>query len=139
MEQIEQAFIPLHSTAPFPDECRPILNSIKRKLQHASESFPASCIYWMNSITEDNGKIFKIFETASDNCSPELKKWTEWNNFIITFNKHYTKQSAKKPTCIVCGKEDNIQRCSACRNAGYCSIDCQKKDWSIHSLTCNKN
>lgn len=37
-----------------------------------------------------------------------------------------------KPTC----ENDRIKMCSACLKEGYCSSECQKKDWKIHKILC---
>jgi len=40
-------------------------------------------------------------------------------------------------TCQVCQKECKALRCVSCRQAIYCSVSCQKKDWKAgHRLIC---
>ena len=39
------------------------------------------------------------------------------------------------PKCADCGKPAE-QRCSACKNAWYCSRDCQLKQWKAHKPIC---
>ncbi|KII90500.1 hypothetical protein PLICRDRAFT_52228 [Plicaturopsis crispa FD-325 SS-3] len=34
-----------------------------------------------------------------------------------------------------CDKSSD-KRCSKCRSAGYCSVECQKQDWKLHKLVC---
>lgn len=34
--------------------------------------------------------------------------------------------------------EKKVHACSACHETFYCSKTCQKKDWSIHKIFCNK-
>ncbi|KAG2387734.1 hypothetical protein C9374_001328 [Naegleria lovaniensis] len=38
--------------------------------------------------------------------------------------------------CKYCGKSDALKRCSICKSVFYCSIECQKKDWTNHKATC---
>ena len=39
--------------------------------------------------------------------------------------------------CTHCKKsESEMQRCSKCHNAYYCSLQCQKADWKEHKLEC---
>lgn len=43
--------------------------------------------------------------------------------------------------CFRCGKKQQIgmaplQRCSRCKVAKYCSVDCQRADWRIHKQVC---
>lgn len=33
--------------------------------------------------------------------------------------------------CLVCGQPD-AQRCRYCRDAAYCSLECQQADWRTH-------
>jgi MYND finger len=40
--------------------------------------------------------------------------------------------------CSTCGAKNPYQRCSRCRCAFYCSVDCQKKHWyESHNLVCH--
>jgi uncharacterized protein YbaR (Trm112 family) len=44
----------------------------------------------------------------------------------------------KVRTCICCGKSGKIpKKCAACNMAHYCSVECQKSDWSTHKDTCS--
>ena len=40
--------------------------------------------------------------------------------------------------CDYCQKLNPAKRCSACHQASYCTIDCQKLDWKKHKLVCSK-
>jgi hypothetical protein len=31
-----------------------------------------------------------------------------------------------------------MKKCSRCRNATYCSVECQKQDWNRHKTECQK-
>ena len=37
----------------------------------------------------------------------------------------------------ICGKEAEFE-CSRCEKQGYCSEDCQRKDWEVHWLLCEQ-
>ena len=39
------------------------------------------------------------------------------------------------PKCGECG-EPATQRCTACKNAWYCSRDCQLRQWKKHKAIC---
>ncbi|OCT71271.1 hypothetical protein XELAEV_18034249mg [Xenopus laevis] len=45
------------------------------------------------------------------------------------------KPIARPTSCNHCGLYGS-RRCSQCRQAYYCSADCQRKDWSAHSVFC---
>lgn len=39
--------------------------------------------------------------------------------------------------CTNCGKKDvNTKRCTGCKFAKYCNVDCQKADWKKHKPVC---
>lgn len=42
-------------------------------------------------------------------------------------------------SCVICGVNNNLQRCSRCHIAYYCSRDHQKLDWKRHKLECLTN
>ncbi|KAK7055546.1 hypothetical protein R3P38DRAFT_2847746 [Favolaschia claudopus] len=39
-------------------------------------------------------------------------------------------------SCAVCGKTENLLRCSGCRERLYCSQACQLSDWKTHKVPC---
>ncbi|PRW44936.1 Tetratricopeptide repeat 33 [Chlorella sorokiniana] len=42
------------------------------------------------------------------------------------------------PVCCTCGKADggHLLRCAKCRTAGYCSKECQRRQWGAHKKVC---
>lgn len=47
----------------------------------------------------------------------------------------------RRKSCNTCLKKDidNIKLCTGCRQVGYCSKDCQRKDWLAgHQVSCKK-
>ncbi|XP_077205936.1 tudor domain-containing protein 1 isoform X2 [Paroedura picta] len=38
-------------------------------------------------------------------------------------------------SCQICGLSGSL-RCTQCKHVYYCSVDCQRKDWQEHSVTC---
>jgi len=40
------------------------------------------------------------------------------------------------PACVLCGKQDNIMRCSKCKKAFYCSREHQVEHWPVHAAHC---
>ena len=42
--------------------------------------------------------------------------------------------------CDNCGAEfEKVGKCKSCKVAKYCSVKCQKEDWSRHKKVCEKN
>ena len=40
--------------------------------------------------------------------------------------------------CVACNKTTNLLFCGNCRRVGYCSKDCQRRDWATHKHVCEK-
>ena len=54
---------------------------------------------------------------------------------------HHQKISAKTHKyCFSCGRQASLQICLGCGKAGYCSKECQKRDWCSggHRYRCKK-
>ena len=50
-------------------------------------------------------------------------------------------KKAKKVECDTCGRKfpyTKMKKCSSCRNATYCSVDCQRVDWQSHKYGCKR-
>jgi len=50
-------------------------------------------------------------------------------------------RKAKKVECDTCGRKfpyTKMKKCSSCRNATYCSVDCQRVDWQTHKYSCKR-
>ena len=50
-------------------------------------------------------------------------------------------KKAKKVECDTCGRKfpyTKMKKCSSCRNATYCSVDCQRVDWQSHKYSCKR-
>lgn len=47
-----------------------------------------------------------------------------------------------EPLCAACGKrEENgkrLKKCTACRQASYCDVNCQRSHWKVHRPMCRK-
>jgi len=71
-------------------------------------------------------------------------------NDVALIKKLYKKRYSKNlpivtsKMCRICQTSEithkknksNMKRCGRCKKAWYCSVECQRKDWSIHKLEC---
>ena len=61
------------------------------------------------------------------------------NKYLNLKNKIIQKGSSDNSTtnkCIICGKEDELFKCSQCKSVFYCSREHQKQDWKNHKKVC---
>ncbi len=61
------------------------------------------------------------------------RKWDFDNEFLAALVPSI---SGKVIRCRECGRFKNLQKCSRCKDAVYCSLDCQRNDWGKHKLQC---
>ena len=81
----------------------------------------------------------------------------EWNNFLLkkqnamrklllevaeqevgyVFHMKLMSKVLQSRACLVCGKEGH-KKCTNCYSRGYCSKECQVKDWPCHKEECKK-
>ena len=69
-------------------------------------------------------------ESHQDDCTRKRKEREERRE-----------KKAKKVECDTCHKKHpytRMKKCSRCRSATYCSIQCQKDDWENHKEACQK-
>lgn len=44
----------------------------------------------------------------------------------------------KLNACVICGVNENLQRCGQCKAVYYCSKEHQRQDWKKHKIFCKK-
>ncbi|KFO13959.1 Tudor domain-containing protein 1, partial [Balearica regulorum gibbericeps] len=69
---------------------------------------------------------------------PKKSQYSSENVFSIGYDKSLFSSLTSPPqmrTCHHCGLFGSL-RCSQCKQIYYCSADCQKKDWPVHSVVC---
>jgi MYND finger len=81
---------------------------------------------------------FYCSKTCRENCRGEhaeacLEKKRE--------REERREKKAKKVECDTCARKfpyTKMKKCSSCRNATYCSVDCQRMDWQRHKYSCKR-
>jgi hypothetical protein len=73
------------------------------------------------SIVEENKTGYRIKQSESPQFVEDLVNVTK--KFLT-------------PECQVCAKDGPMQSCARCKNAFYCSVECQKKAWKRHKEVC---
>ncbi|XP_015722831.1 tudor domain-containing protein 1 isoform X2 [Coturnix japonica] len=69
---------------------------------------------------------------------PKKSQYSSKNVFSVGYDKSLFSMLTPPPqtrTCHRCGLSGAF-RCSQCKQIYYCSVDCQKRDWSVHRIVC---
>ncbi|XP_031410387.1 tudor domain-containing protein 1 isoform X2 [Meleagris gallopavo] len=85
--------------------------------------------------TNDNGEMVLHSDSVE---KPKKLQYASKNVFSIDYDKSLFNTLTPPPqmrTCHHCGLSGSL-RCSQCKQIYYCSVDCQKRDWSVHSVVC---
>lgn len=67
---------------------------------------------------------------------PHVIQWIETDHPRKKIKRDSTALTSNSYHCAVCGKIDQIQRCSKCKKAFYCSREHQIKHWPTHAPYC---
>ncbi|KAG6852160.1 hypothetical protein H0H87_010736 [Tephrocybe sp. NHM501043] len=87
-----------------------------------------------------------VFLQAQENLRKDTPFGREWESFRALIEEKvetYGEQMTRVCNAQECGAEDHtfrFQRCSGCEDVVYCSLACQKADWTDagHRLYCKK-
>ena len=41
-------------------------------------------------------------------------------------------------SCALCKAKDETKKCAGCKQVRYCSLECQKQDWTQHKIICKR-
>ncbi|TCD62460.1 hypothetical protein EIP91_006830 [Steccherinum ochraceum] len=82
------------------------------------------------SITDADGVVpSKMYIKAGPKIAAVISKWEKKRNGEETL--------LDEKKCRSCGKTDvALKICSKCHTVKYCSAECQRKDWSVHKISC---
>lgn len=92
----------------------------------------------------NNSHVRQLLSNIDELRSLSLQDWLKKPYIIQLIGTDHTKKRIKRdlnltndfPQCAVCGKIDQIQRCSKCKKAFYCSREHQVKHWPTHAPYC---
>lgn len=65
--------------------------------------------------------------------------YPQWRAYFGRNDKQVIQLSQAACVCTECGEagpETVLKRCSRCKSIEYCSVDCQRKNWSHHKTQC---
>jgi hypothetical protein len=71
---------------------------------------------------------------------PELFQYDDEGKYIgARINGHFVpaQQLTQTGLCLVC-RSTATKRCMGCKQAQYCSVECQKVDWTHHKTICGR-
>ena len=72
-------------------------------------------------------------------CEQEIcrKCWDKWDP--SKKGCPFCREKIHISQCEICSKTENLKRCTVCKKVRYCSVACQRKDWSSHKKECKKD
>jgi hypothetical protein len=132
-----------------------------RPVKHTVETYTRTFSWCNDCCQEDNNSLTDLTCVVCGN--PSDQKYTDGIDFVKLHNApscqkltcgakhlqqlqegftHTIDPETLHAVCKYCGYTSNmtttLSRCSRCKVAYYCNTDCQKADWDVHKLTCNK-
>ena len=66
-------------------------------------------------------------------------KYLKYKNKYLNLKNKITQKGGSDSTtnkCVICGKEEDLLKCSQCKSVFYCSKEHQKQDWKTHQKVC---
>ncbi|TRM66548.1 hypothetical protein BD626DRAFT_451581 [Schizophyllum amplum] len=54
------------------------------------------------------------------------------------FGVSYLEPVLRGRRCNDCGKKENLRLCARCKKVKYCGAECQKRDWKVHKVQCQR-
>lgn len=88
--------------------------------------------------------IRTMYEKNIGNNCKYIVIYLEDENIFLTYiyqkyEVNIINKEVKIKVCFYCGKNNtSMKKCSKCKYAYYCSVDCQKEHWNTHKKTCKE-
>jgi len=99
---------------------------------------------WRRRYPQVTGTPFVIMRVEGSTVERHFSGAQQAETIVAYFKQMRKKAAQEKQTqlstgkCVVCGNPSK-QRCSKCKQAKYCSRDCQAGHWSEHKQKCVNN
>jgi MYND finger len=79
-------------------------------------------------------------------CSRDCRDEAKLSHRITCLDRRRQREEkrdkkTRKVECLSCARKfpyTKMKKCSSCRVATYCSVDCQRKDWAQHKFICKR-
>jgi hypothetical protein len=99
--------------------------------------------------THANFPLWKKYDVSIQYTIDDEKKY-DYGRLCLTPSGDLTQGAVHlfRETCANCmkiekntetGKTERFKKCSRCKKAYYCSVDCQKIHWKKHKVDCNES
>jgi hypothetical protein len=79
--------------------------------------------------------LFKKKKDTSEDVQEEEPQETQEIQVVQEPPRVYVDSTVQN--CVVCGKQENLNRCKACKVAKYCCVDHQRQNWPEHKKACS--
>lgn len=97
----------------------------------------------MHGKKDEDGAIIRLSVTCKQCktvyfCSPECRS-AAWAVHSLDCDSEKKVKLVHCDACKTTLPYTRMKKCSRCRSAVYCSVECQRGDWAQHKVTCRKH
>lgn len=96
----------------------------------AGENSPWLATFVAPSYVDQTGTDVEMDELVATTNEVTIQRQEEKNTSL-------KERALESSVCSKCKQtKENLKRCSRCRSVRYCSVDCQRSDWTLHRTSC---